>query len=92
LEEYTSAELAQLEDGTPMGVVVTHETNGHAIWIITTEADDQGDELRRATMEIFYPEARGSSADAIEYAVLLALRQVPIRSHELEALLLSLSY
>lgn len=87
LEKFGTNQLAQLEDGTPIAVAVTHETNGHAIWVITTEACD---ELRRARLEVFYPNATGSSADAIEYAVLLALRQVPIRTEDLETLLLQL--
>lgn len=87
MEKLGTNQLAQLADGTPIAVALTHETNGHAIWVITTEA---GDEVRRAKLEVFYPHAHGSSADAIEYAVLLALRQVPIRSEDLEILLLEL--
>lgn len=87
LEKLGTNQLAQLEDGTPIAVAVTHETNGHAIWVITTESMD---EIRRARLEVFYPHAQGSSADAIEYAVLLALRQVPIRTEDLETLLLQL--
>jgi hypothetical protein len=88
LEKLGTNQLAQLEEGTPIAVAVTHETNGHAIWVITTEA---ADEIRRARLEVFYPHAQGSSADAIEYAVLLALRQVPIRTEDLEILLLELA-
>ncbi len=87
MENWSSNQLAQLPDGTPIAVVVTHETNGHAIWIVTTEGDD----VRRVRLEVFYPHATGSSADALEYAVLLALRQVPIRTEDLEILLLELS-
>lgn len=88
LEKLGTNQLAQFEEGTPIAVAVTHETNGHAIWVITTEA---ADEIRRARLEVFYPHAQGSSADAIEYAVLLALRQVPIRTEDLEILLLELA-
>ncbi len=87
LEKLGTNQLARLEGGTPIAVAVTHETNGHAIWVITTEA---ADEVRRARLEVFYPHAQGSSADAVEYAVLLALRQIPIRTVDLEILLLSI--
>jgi hypothetical protein len=83
----------QLENGTPVAVVVTHETNGHAIWVITIETPEfnqDAERERRARLEVFYPNAPGSSADAIEYAVLLALRQIPIRADDLEILLLQL--
>lgn len=88
LEKLTAREISELEDGTPVAVAVTHETNGHCIWVITSV---RGDDLRRARLEVFYPHATGSSADAIEYAVLLALRQVPIRTEDLEIMLLELS-
>lgn len=88
LEDWSENSYCQLPLGTPLAVVVTHETNGHAIWILTL-ADRAG--VRYANLEIFYPNAPGSAADAIEYAVLLALRQVPIRTEDLEILLLELS-
>lgn len=90
LEDWSNREIEQLNDETPIAVAVTHETNGHAIWVITIDRSDI--DIRRANLEIFYPNATGSSADAIEYAVLLALRQVPIRSDDLETLLLGLSF
>lgn len=86
-EDLSEVQLSKLGDETPIAVVVTHETNGHGIWIITM---DSGQPLY-ANLEIFYPNAKGSSADATEYAVLLALRQVPIRTEDLEILLLELS-
>lgn len=86
LEEKSEIDLSRLPDETPIAVAVTHETNGHAIWIITIESG----QAHLANLEIFYPNARGSAADALEYAVLLALRQVPIRSEDLEILLLEL--
>jgi hypothetical protein len=88
LEDYSSTQLATLQEGTPIAVIVTNETNGQAIWITVTES---ADEVRSCYLEQFYPEANGSRADAIEYAVLLALRQVPIRSRDLEALFEDLS-
>lgn len=87
-EDWSEHSLCQLPQGSPIAVVVTHETNGHAIWILTME-DKAGE--RCANLEIFYPNAPGSSADAIEYAVLLALRQVPVRSEDLEIVLLELA-
>lgn len=87
LEKLSSSEIDRMDPGTPIAVAVSHETNGHAIWIIITEGDD----LRRCRLEVFYPNATGSSADALEYAVLLALRQVPVRSDDLEMILLELS-
>lgn len=83
----------QLENGTPIAVAVTHETNGHAVWVITAESPKYNPDAERerlARLEVFYPHAPGSSADAIEYAVLLALRQIPIRADDLEILLLQL--
>jgi hypothetical protein len=80
-------ELPELDPGTPVGVVVTRETNGSGIWIVTMGAGCAG---RYCQLEVFYPSAPGAEADALEYAVLLALRQVPIRSEDLETLLLSL--
>lgn len=80
----------QLKNGTPIAVAVTHETNGHAVWVITVESPKYNPDAERerlARLEVFYPSAPGSSADAIEYAVLLALRQIPIRSDDLEILL-----
>lgn len=88
LENHTTTRLSLMSDGTPIGVIVTHETNGHAIWVVTTEKFSE--ETRRCNLEQFYPKAVGSEADAIEYAVLLALRQVPIRTEELERLFLEL--
>jgi hypothetical protein len=87
LEDWSEVDLSKLPDETPVAVAVTHETNGHAIWIISMDAG----QAHSANLEIFYPEGRGSSADALEYAVLLALRQVPIRSQDLEELLLALA-
>lgn len=87
LEDQSSRQLSELPDGTPVAVAVTKELNGNAIWVITT---DSRDEIRQAHLEVFYPKAIGSSADALEYAVLLALRQVPIRTEDLEILLLEL--
>jgi hypothetical protein len=84
-ESWGKNQLDRLKPGTPIAVAVTHETNGHAIWVILSE---WADGVSRAMLEVFYPTAQGSSADAIEYAVLLALRQVPIRSNELEILFL----
>jgi hypothetical protein len=88
MEKWDTSQIEQLPDGTPIAVAVTHETNGHSIWIIVT---DTTDDTQRARLEVFYPHAHGSSADAIEYAVLLALRQVPISTEDLEILLLELS-
>lgn len=88
LEKLTMKQLDELPEKTPIAVAVTHETNGHAIWVVIT---DGAEKMHRARLEVFYPHAPGSAADAIEYAVLLALRQVPIRSEDLEILLLELN-
>lgn len=88
LEDLNEIELSRLPNETPVAVAVTHETNGHAIWIISMDSG----QAHTANLEIFYPEAKGSTADAIEYAVLLALRQVPIRSEDLEILLLEAKF
>lgn len=87
LEELDWNKQVSLPAETPVAVVVTHETNGHAIWVITTGSTNED---RVAYLEQFYPKATGSEAAAIEYAVLLALRQIPIRSEDLEILLLQL--
>lgn len=87
LEDKSEVDLSRLPNETPVAVVVTHETNGHGIWIITMDSGQP----YTANLEIFYPSAPGSSADAVEYAVLLALRQVPIRTEDLEILLLELT-
>lgn len=85
----------ELDNDTPVGVAVTRETNGAAVWVITVR--DRG-EVREAQLEIFYPSDRiqdhvmkaSCETMAIEYGVLLALRKIPIRRNDLEILLLQL--
>lgn len=85
LEGSDDRALDQLEENTPVGVVATRERNGSAVWIVCVES-----ELRKARLEAFYPAERGEEGMAIEHAVMLALRQVPIRTNDLEILLLQL--
>lgn len=83
---------SDLDGVTPVGVVVTKESNGAAVWVILCD----GDQIKNARQEVFYPtenepsEVRAENA-AIEYGVLLALRKIPITTNDLEIVLLGLS-
>lgn len=84
-ENHTTRGLSELAPNTPIAIVVTQEANGHAIWIILSDPDGEFE----AALETYYPDQPGSVADSFEYAVLLALRQIPIRTEDLEITLMS---
>lgn len=85
LDDADDEALNELDKNTPVAVVATRERNGSAIWIIVVDGED-----RRAMLEVFYPVDAREESRAIEHAVMLALREVPIRTPDLEVLLLQL--
>lgn len=85
LDDADDEALNGLDKNTPVAVVATRERNGSAIWIIVVDGED-----RRAILEAFYPVDAREESRAIEHAVMLALREVPIRTPDLEVLLLQL--
>lgn len=85
LDDADDEALNALDKNTPVGVAATRERNGSAVWIIVADG-----RLRKAMLEMFYPTEAHEESRAIEHAVMLALREVPIRTPDLEVLLLQL--